>query len=144
MQRTDLLHLSHHETSFEFHPPQRLGIPVVHSIRELYKSIYQIGNKLAKRDKLGIHKQVENEVFGVLRDVLRASFESKQKKLETLEKVRVTVEVLKQLIRAEHELKIIDEKSYIGIQEKLQTISKEINGWIKYLKTQNPPIGGLL
>lgn len=121
-------------------PPPRnnFDIPVVHSIRELYKSIYQTGNKLTKRDKLGIHRSVENETSLILTGTLRASFESKQRKLETLETSRVSVEVLKQLIRAEYELKIIDEKNYIKTQDKLQTISKEINGWIKYIKTQNP------
>lgn len=114
----------------------------MHNIRELYKSIYQTGNKLAKREKLGIHKNIECETSLVLEYILRASFENKQRKLETLETSRVSVEVLKQLVRAEYELKIIDEKNYIAIEEKLQTISKEINGWIKYVKTQNPPAGG--
>ncbi|MBP6855248.1 MAG: four helix bundle protein [Candidatus Pacebacteria bacterium] len=100
--------------------------------------MYQTGNKLTKRDKLGLHKNIEHETSLVLTYILRASFESRQKKLETLETSRVSVEVLKQLVRAEYELKIIDEKNYIKTQDKLQTISKEINGWIKYLKTQNP------
>ena len=100
--------------------------------------MYQTGKKLTKRDKLGLHKNIEHETSLVLTYILRASFESRQKKLETLETSRVSVEVLKQLVRAEYELKIIDEKNYIKTQDKLQTISKEINGWIKYLKTQNP------
>lgn len=51
--------------------------------------------------------------------------------------LRVRLESLKHLIRIEHELGIITEKTYIEIQTCLQEGSKMTNGWIKYI-TKNP------
>jgi len=45
----------------------------------------------------------------------------------------VVIEELKQIVRVEADCKIMIEKSYISISEKLQSISKEAVGWDKYL-----------
>ena len=102
--------------------------------------IYQAGKKLQKSDKLGIHTQIERITLDTLRDIIRAAFSRKMHKLSTLEHVRVSLEVLKHLIRTEHELHIIDEKSYLRISILIVETSKMANGWIKYLvaQTQNP------
>lgn len=70
-------------------------------------------------------------------DIVRAQFSGKSEKLATLESVRISLEVLKHLLRMEYEIKIVDEKTYIRISALLIATSKQANGWIKYL-TQNP------
>lgn len=71
-------------------------------------------------------------------DIIRASILSKHNKEELLSKTRLSLEVLKHLIRTEHELKIIDQKTYIRIESMAIEVSRMATGWIKYLKTQNP------
>jgi len=46
--------------------------------------------------------------------------------------LRLKAEVLKNLIRTEHELGVIKEKTYLYLSEQLIEISKQINGWITY------------
>ncbi len=99
--------------------------------------MYQTGNKLTKRDKLGIHTHIENITLEVMNNVISASFENKIDKLEKLKHVRTSLELLKHLIRTEYELKIINDKTYFRIEGVLIEISKMTNGWIKYI-TQNP------
>lgn len=70
-------------------------------------------------------------------EIIRASLTTRPKKIEPLEKARVSLEVIKHLVRTEYELKIIDQKTYIRIESSLIETSKMTNGWIKYL-TQNP------
>lgn len=98
--------------------------------------MYLVGNKVSKRDKLGIHKIIENTCLEVLKLLLQASFENQSEKISSLEKSRVQIEVLKNLVRTEHELKIIQEKTYIDISVRLVEISKMTNGWIQYIKKQ--------
>ncbi len=95
------------------------------------------GNKIPKRDRLGIHADIERITIEAMGNILHASFASKQKKNEILEKVRISIEILKHLVRTEYELKIIPEKTYIEISSLLIEISKMTNGWIKYI-LQNP------
>lgn len=113
-------------------------------MRKLYAYVYLIGNKLPKRDKLGLNNYIEKEILNIISFLINASLETKIEKITTLKKARIQIETLKQLIRIEYELKIISEKIYLKIQEDLQEISKMTNGWLKYTETQNPPEGGVL
>ena len=98
----------------------------------LHKDIYSRGQKLPKRDKLGIHAVVEALCIEILALAVNGAFQSKQIKLGTLELLRVKVEVLKHLIRTEYELGVIQEQTYLWLAEQLVVISKETNGWIGY------------
>lgn len=114
-------------------------IPIVHSMRRLYIYIHLIGNKLPKREKLGIHNYIEKEFLKIFSLLINASLESKQEKVVPLKKARLQIETIKQLIRIEYETKILPEKTYLNVELKLQEISKMANGWLKYMETQNPP-----
>lgn len=96
-----------------------------------------MGHKLAKRDKLGIHREIETYTLSLLTLLIEASFQAKTLKGSTLRKARLRVEVLKHLIRTEYELKILSEKNYLFAASFLQEISKMVNGWIKYIQ-ENP------
>jgi hypothetical protein len=125
-------------------PPPRSNndISVIHSIKQVYIVIYQISKKLSKSDKLGIHAHCEQITREILQKLITAEFSTTNKKLEILEDARILLEVLKHFIRTEHELKIIDEKTYIRIEMLIVETSKMTNGWIKYiqnLQTQKIP-----
>ena len=98
-----------------------------------------VGNKLPKRDKLGIHNYIEKEFLEAFSLLINASLEPKFEKMISVKKARLQIETLKQLFRTEYEIGIIKEKVYLSIELKLQEISKMTNGWLKYLQTQNPP-----
>ncbi len=104
-------------------------------MKQVYASLYQTGNKLTKRDKLGIHAEIESIALLTLRDIITASLSPKAQKQIPLQRARTSLEVLKHLVRMEHELKIIDQKIYLRIEELLIETSKQLNGWLKYLQT---------
>ena len=123
-------------------PVPKNDIPLIHSVKAVYATIYQTGNKLPKREKLGIHAEIERIMIDTIADIVRASLAPRVRKTDSLEKARVSIEVLKHLIRTEYELKVIEQKAYIRIESLLVEASKMTNGWIKYLQTQNPPKAG--
>lgn len=106
---------------------------VIHKIRLLYSDIYCISKKFSKRDKLGLHATIENNCIEILSLSVEAAFKHKNNKLNTLENLRIKTEVLKNLIRAENEMGIIDLKTYVRISEQIVEISKMINGWIAFI-----------
>ncbi len=119
-------------------PPRAdTDISIIHIVKQLYTVLYQTGNKLTKRDKLGIHTHIERITLEIMSDIIGASFSNKTSKQTSLEHARISLEILKHLIRTEHELKIIDQKTYFRIEGLLIETSKMTNGWIKYI-TQNP------
>jgi len=96
----------------------------------LHREIYSISHKLNKRDKLGIHKNIEEVSLELFSLLIEAAFTSVTTKLKPLETARVKASLLQNLIRTENELGIMDEKAYLRISESLVSISKDINGWI--------------
>lgn len=109
---------------------------IIHSIKQVYTVIYVTGKKLSKPDKLGIHARIENTTLEIMHLLIQAYFSGKNAKLELLEKARILLEILKHLVRTEHELKIIEEKSYIRIEFLIVETSKMTNGWITYILKQ--------
>jgi len=93
---------------------------------------------MPKRDKLGIHKTIEEKCIIILSNSIDSALSPKEDKIMKLGKLRREIETLKHLIRLEYELKIIKEKTYIYIAEILQKISMMATGWHKSIQTQNP------
>lgn len=96
----------------------------------LHKNIYEIGQKLNKRDKLGIHKEIENLCLQCLTLSIEAAFQPPQTKVAVLQILRVKISVLKNLIRTEQELAVIAEKIYLRFAEQAVEISKDSSNWI--------------
>ncbi len=114
-------------------PPSHLQIPIVHKITQLYKEVYILGKKIAKRDRFGVHNKIENLCLDILNIGIEAALTTKEEKKPLLRQLRIKIETAKHLIRISHDLNIINYNKYIVLQEKLQEISKMANGWLKYL-----------
>lgn len=72
-------------------------------------------------------------------NIIRAAFSSKDEKLPFLEKARLSLEVLKHLVRTEYEMDIVSEKAYIRAEQHIIETSKMTNGWIRYLAQTPQP-----
>lgn len=64
---------------------------------------------------------------------IEAMFGQRQEKIVPLKLARIETEILKNLVRSEHELGIIDERTYMRVSAVLVEISKMISGWIGYV-----------
>src|SRR3989344_8277804 len=117
-------------------PPDGFDLSIVHQLRKFYLIVYQIGKKLPKQERFGLWAKIETTTLEVLTLLIEAGLSSKTNKLPALEKTRIRIETVKQIVRLGNEARIIDDEAYLGLQERLQEISKMLNGWIKY--TQNP------
>lgn len=63
--------------------------------------------------------------------IIRAGDLPKREKLPLLKQASLKVDVLKILFRLLRDLKIIDNKKYLMLEEFLQEIGKMLGGWIK-------------
>ncbi len=113
--------------------PKDFLVPLVHRIRTLYKRIYRLGGLLPKRDKLGIHVTLEATTLAVMMLAIEAAFIRGIAKKPMLEKLRIKVELGKQLVRTEHELEIITQAVYLELGKELVEISKMTTRWIQSL-----------
>jgi len=107
-------------------------LSIVHNIGELYKKLYQLGNKIPKRDKFGIQLKIENLCLDSLNLSIQAGLSNRETKATILEKLRINIETIKHLVRMANELKIFNDEVYLRLQSDLQEISKMAIGWQKY------------
>ena len=83
--------------------------------------------------------KIESTILELLEDIAKVSFANQNDKCDGLAKASIKLDFLKVLFRLTFELKIIDQKKYIVLEEKLQEIGRMLGGWIKSLKTLNRP-----
>jgi len=124
--------------SFNHPPPDAIHSSIVHKIFEFYKIIYINGKKLSKGDKLGIRAKTEQFCLSSFRLSIEAALTAKNRKLPIIEKLQIEIEIIKQFIRLEMEIGIIQNNNYLLWQEKLQEISRMTSGWIKYIEKKEP------
>lgn len=75
-------------------------------------------------------QKIDNTALEILEAITLAGISS-QNKLNLLEKASQKLDLLKILIRLADDLKILDNKKYLEIQQKIQEIGKMLGGWIK-------------
>jgi hypothetical protein len=76
----------------------------------------------------------------VLSLAIESAFKARNNKKDSLEELRVRIEILKHLIRTEYELRIIDERTYLRVEKQVVEISKMTNGWISFITQKEPSL----
>ncbi|HRY59874.1 MAG TPA: four helix bundle protein [Patescibacteria group bacterium] len=92
--------------------------------------------KLPKHDRFGVGKNIEDESLGCLKKMIEAALTPKGLKRDIIQKARIKIEILKKLITLLEELKIIDYKKCMDLQNQLQVISKMTYKWIVSISPQ--------
>lgn len=110
-----------------------MTLPIIHEIDSLYKELYLTRGKIPKPDRFGIWSKIENIIIECLELAIKAALTAKDKKLVFIQELKIQIETGKMLTRLTWELKIIADKKYLLLEQKLQQISKMATGWIKYL-----------
>ncbi len=108
------------------------SVAIIHKISDFYKIIYQLGKQFGKRDRFGIGQQVENICLACFQLAIEAAYLAKTEKREPLKNLRIKTELLKNLIRLENDLNIINQEKYIHLEGRLIEISKMANAWLNW------------
>jgi len=87
-------------------------------------------------DRFGIYSKTENIIIDCLELAIAAALTERDKKDVLVKKLKIKIETGKRLTRLMWELKIITDKKYLVLEQKLQQISKMASGWIKYLNNK--------
>lgn len=113
---------------------EELEIPIFKKTYELYKTFYGYRSTVSKQDRYTTWQRCENLILDVMEHILWASQMPKQEKLPTLEKTSLKLNFLRVFLRLMKEVKIIDAKKYITLQEIVDEVGRMLGGWIKSTK----------
>ncbi|OGY43588.1 MAG: hypothetical protein A3B89_04945 [Candidatus Buchananbacteria bacterium RIFCSPHIGHO2_02_FULL_40_13] len=109
-------------------------IPIFKKVYELYKNTYEYRKQVNRQDRFTIWQRNENLILELLEYILTASQISKIEKLPILEQASVKLNFLRVFLRLMKELKIIDTKKYITMEQIADEIGRMLGGWIKSTK----------
>lgn len=109
-------------------------IPIFKKSYELYKEFYLRLKNFPKADKYSLGQKCEVVLVDILEGLLLASSSDKTKKAFYLERVSIKINLFRVYIRLAKDIKAIDSKSYIVIQELVDEIGRMLGGWIRTIK----------
>lgn len=109
-------------------------IPIFKKTYELYKAFYGIRQTVPKQDRYALWQKCENTLLDIIEHILFAGQVPKNQKLSFLEKVSIEINVFRIFIRLSKDIKAIDNKKYLLIQEHTDEIGRMLGGWIKSVK----------
>lgn len=108
--------------------------PIFHQTYELYKDIYGLRNTIPKSDRYAVWQKVENTTLEILEKILAAISLSKDEKVGILEEASKKLNMLRVFVKLSKDVRAIDNKKYITLQEKLDEIGRMLGCWVKSLK----------
>jgi hypothetical protein len=93
--------------------------------------------KFPKNEKHTLGQTIELNTLKLLEEILfvGSSNINSSLKRDKLTTASNKLDLIKLLIRLSYDIKAIDQKGYISLQEMLQEIGKMLGGWIRSIKT---------
>lgn len=113
---------------------EEFDIPIFKKIYELYKYFDGLKNSIPKQVRYTLWQKCETVLLETLENILLASQMPKNEKLPILEKSSVKLNLFRVFIRLTKEVKVIDNKKYLLLQESTDEIGRMLGGWIKSTK----------
>ena len=112
-------------------PPSHVEISLVQKILDFYKICHSSVKLFAKQERYSLGQKIENSAFEILEFALQAAYLPKYKKMEIIRRASDKIDLLKYLLRLAYEIKSINFKRYILLEEKIIEIGKMLGGWMK-------------
>ena len=109
-------------------------IPLTQKVYDFYSSLYILTQKMPKKDKYSLGIKIDQTTLDLLEIVIAAGNAKPDEKLIILQKASAKTDLLKLLIRLCYDIKAIDKKKYLKLEERLQEIGRMLGGWIKSLR----------
>ncbi|OGM92773.1 hypothetical protein A2333_02055 [Candidatus Wolfebacteria bacterium RIFOXYB2_FULL_49_7] len=111
-----------------------LDIPIFKKTYELYKTFYAIRQTVPKQDRYALWQKCENMLLDIMEHIMIGGQVPKQQKLPFLEKASTEINMFRIFVRLAKDIKAIDTKKYILLQEHIDEIGRMLGGWIKSIK----------
>lgn len=111
-------------------------IPILKKAYELYKIFHGYRKLIPKQDRFTIFERTENILLDVIEGIFQASQLPKQKKIPILEQVSLKLNMLRLFFRLMKDVKALDIKKYIALEEIVDEIGRMLGGWIRSFRSE--------
>jgi len=117
-------------------PPSQFGLSILQKLVSAYKLWHGFLPDIPKDSKYTLGTKIDNCFLEVIENIIKAGYSSKAEKEIFLKRTSAKLDLLKFFLQLIWEIKVLEDKKYIHLSEKLDEIGRMLGGWIKYLNEQ--------
>jgi len=110
------------------------NLPVYKAAYDLFRDITMLRSQMKREYKFTVGERLLNETIELIITIYKAN-RSKAKKPFIAEAQEHT-EIIRLLLRLIKDIKEISLKRFIALNQKIEMVSKQLTGWMKYQKEQ--------
>lgn len=106
-------------------------LPVYKASYGLLVAIFDLSRQFNREYKYTVGEKLKNETIDMITNIYRAN--SRQDKKELLQRARENVEAIRLYLRLLRDLRQIDLPKFVGFNEQLENVSRQLAGWERSL-----------
>ena len=107
-------------------------LPVYKASYDLLMEIFNFTKEFSKEYKYTVGESLKKETIELLTLIYRAN--SRTDKQQVLQEARERIEVIRLFIRLMKDMRQINLKKFVQVNQKVEDVSKQLTGWQKSLK----------
>ena len=119
-------------------PPRSNLLPVIEHILAVYKIWHIYRDHFPQKSKYTLGDKIDARFILVLELLFTATYQSKEQKVLTLERIQTGIDMIGFLLRIAWEVTSLDTKKYAELGEKLNEAGRMVGGWKRGLASKTP------
>ncbi len=108
---------------------KKIGLPVYKASYDLLLYTFQLIKNMRKDYKYTAGEKIREETMELVMNIYRANKE--KEKIKKIEEAQENIEKVRLLFRLLHDLRQISLKHFIGVNKKIEDVSRQLTGWRK-------------
>ena len=112
------------------------SLPVYKDAYQLMISLYGFTKNMSREYKYTLGERIKNESTDLILLIYQTNRENSQEKRDAINDAKIKVETIRLLVRMCHDLKLCKLRTFVNISEKVDTVSKQITAWSKYIESK--------
>lgn len=113
-------------------------IPILKKTYALYRTFHDYRKIVPKQDRFTVFERSEDLMLEVIESLLEAAHLQAAAKKSSLEKASLKLNVLRFLVRLLKDVKAIDVKKYITLEQHIDEIGRMLGGWLRSTANTRP------
>lgn len=105
------------------------NLPVYKASYDLLVDLFQFTKSFNREYKYTIGESIKNEIIAMITNIYRAS--SGYSKKEKIQSARENIETIRLFLRLTKDLKQINLKTFVQLNEQIESVSKQLTAWQK-------------
>lgn len=110
---------------------QQLDIPIIHKTYELYRSLHELEKTISKSTRFTVWQRSQTTCLDILQRLIAIGYQAPEERAEWLLRIAPLVDMLRVFLRLSFDVRAINQKKYIALQEMIDEVGRMLGGWIK-------------